>query len=84
MNKKFVFLSQVFMTFIMAAAMSGIMGLIFTGPSLEWLAAWPKQFAIAWPIAFALTMVAWPASMALAGKALRPRGEAVAAAPPAR
>ncbi|MGO1770217.1 MAG: DUF2798 domain-containing protein [Microbacterium sp.] len=81
MSKKFVFLSQVFMTFIMAATMSGIMGLIFTGPSLEWLGAWPKQFLIAWPIAFALTMVAWPASMALAGRVVRPRG---GAAPPAR
>lgn len=70
MSKKYVFLSQVFMTFIMAATMSGLMGLIFTGPSLEWLAGWPRQFLIAWPIAFALTMVAWPASMALAGKVL--------------
>ena len=73
MNKKFLFISQVFMTFLMAALMSGIMGLIFSGPSLEWLARWPLQFLVAWPIAFALTMFAWPASMKLAGAVLRPR-----------
>jgi len=74
MSKKHIFLSQVFMTFIMAACMSGIMGLIFAGFSLEWLAAWPLQFLIAWPVAFALTMVAWPASMKAAAAILRPRG----------
>lgn len=69
MSKKSIFLSQVIMTFIMAATMSGIMGLIFGGGfSMEWLAGWPLQFAIAWPIAFCLTMIAWPASMKLAGK----------------
>lgn len=71
MSKKSVFLSQVFMTFIMAATMSGIMGLIIMGPSADWLAAWPKQFIVAWPIAFVLTMFAWPASMKLAGLVLR-------------
>lgn len=45
-------------------------GLIVAGPSLEWLARWPLQFAIARPIPFALTMGAWPASMELAAKAL--------------
>ena len=73
MSKKHVFLSQVFMTFIMAATMSGIMGLIFRGPSVEWLTSWPQQFIIAWPIAFALTMVAWPTSMAVSGAILQPR-----------
>lgn len=70
MNKR-VFLSQVIMTFIMAATMSGIMGLIFAGPSLTWLANWPKQFIIAWPIAFALTMVAWPTATALTAVILK-------------
>ncbi len=71
MDKKFVLLSQVFMTFIMATLMSGIMGLIIQGPSMDWLSRWPLQILIAWPIAFALTMLAWPASMKLAGAALR-------------
>ncbi|WP_219507923.1 DUF2798 domain-containing protein [Nonomuraea ceibae] len=73
MSKKSIFLTQAIMTFIMAATMSGLMGLIFNGPSLEWLAGWPKQFIIAWPIAFAATMVAWPASTALSGAILRSR-----------
>lgn len=65
MNKKSILVSQVIMTFIMAATMSGAMGPIFTGPSMDWLTGWPRQFLIAWPIAFVLTMVAWPASLAL-------------------
>lgn len=69
-------LSQVIMTFIMALTMSGTMSLIFTGPSLEWLARWPGQFIIAWPIAFIVTMVAWPAATALTGAMLRPRQDA--------
>lgn len=74
MDKKSVILSQVIMTFLMAASMSGILGMIFAGgPSMLWLAAWPRQFIIAWPIAFALTMVAWPAAMALTAAILRPR-----------
>lgn len=72
MNKR-IFTSQVIMTFIMAATMSGIMGLIIIGPSVAWLAEWPKQFIIAWPIAFALTMVAWPASMALTARIFQSR-----------
>ncbi|KGN32059.1 hypothetical protein N802_10675 [Knoellia sinensis KCTC 19936] len=73
MDKKSALISQVIMTFIMAATMSGTMGLIFAGPSMEWLAAWPRQLIIAWPIAFALTMIAWPVSMKLTGAILRPR-----------
>lgn len=73
MDKKHIILSQVIMTFLMAASMSGIMGLIIEGPSMDWLSTWPKQFIIAWPIAFCLTMVAWPAAMSLAGTILRPR-----------
>lgn len=73
MSKKHALLSQVVMTFLMAASMSGLMGLIIAGPSMAWLTSWPLQFLIAWPIAFALTMVAWPLSMKLAGAALRPR-----------
>lgn len=71
MNKPFILLSQVFMTFMMAASMSGLMGIIHEGPSLEWLQGWPLQFIVAWPIAFCLTMVAWPAAMKLAGATLR-------------
>lgn len=72
MDKKFALLAQVFMTFFMAALMSGILGLIFSGGfSLAWLANWPKQFIIAWPIAFLLTMVCWPLAMKCAVGVLR-------------
>ncbi|MGW0022896.1 DUF2798 domain-containing protein [Rhodococcus sp. NPDC003383] len=78
MDKKSILLSQVIMTFIMAATMSGIMGLVNVGPSMQWLRGWPLQFIVAWPIAFCLTMVAWPASMALTAKIVGARGEASA------
>lgn len=62
------------MTFTMALVMSGLLSMIHSGgPSMEWLAAWRLQFITAWPIAFVLTMVAWPMSMALAGKILNPK-----------
>lgn len=55
------------MTAIMAASMSGLMSLIYSGGfSMDWLTHWPIQFLIAWPCAFILTMVAWPASGKLA------------------
>jgi len=73
MNKTFLLLSQVFMTFMMAASMSGIMSLFHAGPTLQWLKDWPLQLLIAWPIAFCLTMVAWPLAMKLAGAVLRAR-----------
>lgn len=74
MTKKHALVSQIFMTFFMAALMSGLLGLVFGGGfSMEWLTTWPKQFIIAWPIAFALTMVAWPASVKIAGIATRPQ-----------
>ena len=82
MSKKFIFVAQIFMTFIMAASMSGLMGLIFTGFSMQWLADWPQQFLIAWPIAFVLTMFTWPASMAMARFVLRPRASAAGTAAP--
>lgn len=75
MDKKFALLAQVFMTFMMAAVMSGLLGLIFSGGfSLEWLARWPLQFIVAWPIAFVMTMICWPLAMKAAAGVLRARG----------
>ncbi len=71
MNKRFALLAQIFMTFMMAATMSGLMSLFHAGFTLEWLQGWPLQFVIAWPIAFCLTMVCWPLAMKLAGATLR-------------
>ncbi|MGP7961533.1 DUF2798 domain-containing protein [Sanguibacter sp. A247] len=78
MNKRFVLLSQIFMTFMMAASMSGLMSLFHAGFTVAWLKGWPLQFIIAWPIAFCLTMVCWPIAMKLAGAALRAQARTVA------
>ena len=56
MNKKILLIAQILMTFMMATLMSGIMSAIAMGLTPEWLAAWPKQLLIAWPIAFVLTL----------------------------
>ena len=55
-NRKTLLLAQALITLIMAASMSGIMSLIALGPTAEWLEAWPRQFVMAWPIAFVLTL----------------------------
>lgn len=81
MNKR-ILPTQVIRTFLMATTMSGVMSLIFTGPSLEWLAAWPRQILLAWPIAFVATMILWPASTGLGGAILRPRAETAPAEAP--
>ncbi|WP_416798061.1 DUF2798 domain-containing protein [Ciceribacter azotifigens] len=49
-------LAQLLITLMMALSMSGIMSLIALGPTAEWLRIWPRQFIIAWPIAFVLTL----------------------------
>ncbi len=72
MDKKSALIAQVFMTFMMALTMSGLMSLIELGPTMVWLNHWPKVFLIAWPTAFVLTMIAWPTAMALTRKVVRP------------
>ncbi|MFZ2101523.1 MAG: DUF2798 domain-containing protein [Oricola sp.] len=71
-DKKTLLLAQILITLMMASSMSGIMSLIAIGPTAEWLHAWPKQFIIAWPIAFCLTMVtsriAFAAAIRLTGR----------------
>lgn len=65
-DKKTLLLAQLFITFMMALSMSGIMSLLQLGPTAEWLAIWPRQFIVAWPIAFLLTMVISRLGFALA------------------
>lgn len=55
-DRKSLLFAQLLITLMMAASMSGIMSMIALGPTLEWLHAWPRQFIIAWPIAFVLTL----------------------------
>ena len=56
-DPKTLLLAQVFITFFMAASMSGIMSAIHLGLTTEWLRIWPREFIVAWPIAFLLTQV---------------------------
>lgn len=55
-DRKTLLLAQILITFMMAFLMSGIMSLFALGPTAYWLSQWPKQFIIAWPIAFVLTL----------------------------
>lgn len=57
MDRKSLILAKVMMTFLMALLMSGIMSMLALGPTEIWLRNWPKDFLIAWPIAFLLTNV---------------------------
>ncbi|WMT87630.1 DUF2798 domain-containing protein [Pelagibacterium sp. 26DY04] len=65
-DKKTLLLAQIFITFMMALSMSGIMSLLQLGATAQWLTIWPRQFIIAWPIAFVLTMVISRLGFALA------------------
>ncbi|OWU81551.1 DUF2798 domain-containing protein [Phaeobacter sp. 22II1-1F12B] len=66
MDKKTLILTQVIMTAIMAVSMSGIMSFIALGPTALWLSTWPKNAIVAWPFAFVLGAVAFPAASRIA------------------
>jgi Protein of unknown function (DUF2798). len=72
MDKKTIIVTQIVMTFLMAASMSGIMSLIALGPTVEWLETWPWHFIIAWPIAFVMTNICWPIANIVARTVIRP------------
>lgn len=65
MDRKTLIIAQVLITFMMAGLMSGVMSLIAMGPTAEWLANWPRQVLIAWPIAFVFTQLTGPLAFAL-------------------
>ena len=70
-EKKTLLIAQVFMTFMMAFLMSGILSFIQMGPTADWLDFWPRQFVIAWPIAFCLTLFVSKIAFGLAYKIAR-------------
>ncbi|WP_238368134.1 DUF2798 domain-containing protein [Mesobacterium pallidum] len=70
LEKRIVILSQLIISCLMAFSMSGIMGLIHMGATREWLAAWPATFAMAWPIAFVLSLGVGPLAFWLARRTL--------------
>lgn len=69
MDKRTLIIAQILITFMMALSMSGIMSAIGMGLTAEWLHAWPRQFIIAWTVAFILTQattrVAFPVAFKL-------------------
>jgi hypothetical protein len=71
MDKKTLLIGQVLMTFLMALSMSGILSAIMMGLTAEWLAHWPQQFIIAWPIAFVMTLIWSRVAFPLAGRLSR-------------
>ena len=73
-DTKTLLLAQVFITFFMAALMSGIMSAIHLGLTAEWLRIWPREFIVAWPIAFVLSQIVSPLSFKLAFTVRRPKG----------
>jgi hypothetical protein len=60
--------AQVMITRFMAVSMSGIMSAVGLGLTWHWLANWPKQFVIAWPIAVLPTQVYGRLVFAVAGR----------------
>ncbi|WP_409019110.1 DUF2798 domain-containing protein [Brevundimonas vesicularis] len=52
---KTLFLAQIFITFFMSLTMSGFMGLLHMGFTPQFLQTWPRDWIIAWPVAFILT-----------------------------
>jgi len=76
MDRKTLLLAQILITLMMAASMSGIMSLIALGPTAEWLQVWPRQFIIAWPIAFVLTMFVSRIAFGIATRVFPPRPRA--------
>lgn len=67
-DRKTILLAQLLITMTMAASMSGIMSLFAMGPTPEWLYEWPRQFIIAWPIAFVLTLFVSRIAFGIAGR----------------
>ena len=67
-DTKTIILAQVFISCMMAFTMTGIFSCLSFGFTAQWLHAWPRAFATAWPIAFVLSIVVGKLSFTLAGK----------------
>lgn len=67
-SRKTMLVAQILITFMMALSMSGLMSLLALGPTAQWLASWPRQFIMGWPIAFVLTLFVGPFAFKLAGR----------------
>lgn len=56
-NPKTIVLAQFFISLMMAFLMTGFFSWLELGFNIQWLAIWAKHFILAWPIAFALSLV---------------------------
>jgi hypothetical protein len=68
---RLIIIAQIFISGIMAFLMSGIFTHLEFGPTVQWLQIWAKGFAMAWPIAFVLSMAVGPAGFRIARFLLR-------------
>jgi hypothetical protein len=56
-DTKTIILAQFFISGMMAFLMTGFFGFLHFGPTIEWLHEWSSAFAIAWPVAFCLSLI---------------------------
>lgn len=71
---KTVLLAQAFISFTMALLMTGYATLLELGPSPDLLGTWLPRFAMAWPVAFLLSIPIGKLAFMLAGR-LAPAAE---------
>ncbi|MBW9117034.1 DUF2798 domain-containing protein [Rhizobium cauense] len=56
-DRKTIILAQAFISCMMAFLMTGFFAFVELGASIDWIRSWAKHFAIAWPVAFCLSIV---------------------------
>lgn len=50
-------LTSLLMSFCLALFFSGFFTLLRFGATAQWLATWPRGFALAWPLGFAMSFL---------------------------
>ena len=72
-DTKNLLIAQVFITFFMSGTMSAFMGILHMGFSDTFLSVWPRDWAIAWPVAFLFTQVYGPLGFKLSFMVRKPK-----------
>lgn len=67
-KKQTLIIAQLFISLMMAFLMTGIFSFIELGMTHMWLYTWMKQFIVAWPIAFVLSIFVGNVGFKLANK----------------
>lgn len=65
-DTKTIILAQFFISGMMALLMTGFFGFLHFGRTTEWLHEWIHAFAIAWPVAFCLSLIVGKLGFAIA------------------